>query len=243
MSTSTTFVLVPGGGGSPWVWSRLVPAIRRRGHEAVAVDLPGPDPLVDLHGYVDRVVAEVRATRESALGPVALVGLSLGGFSASAAALVEPVDHLVLVNAMVPRPGESPAQWWRTCGQSRERRANERAAGRDPERPFDPLEVFLHDAAPEVLAEAAEHERDEADAAFATPWPGTRWPQVPTSVVVADDDRLFPPSMQTRVAADRLGLPTHPVPGGHLCPLTRPVELADLLTRLVGPDGTLARTP
>ncbi len=216
------------------MWSRLVPVLRDRNHRAVVVDLPGPDPQVDLNGYVERVVARVRSQRESGTGPVVLVGLSLGGFSASAAALLEPVDHLVLVNAMVPRPGESPAQWWRACGQARERRANERAAGRDPERPFDPLDAFLHDAPPEVLAEAAEHDRDEADAAFATPWPGTHWPEVPTSVLVADDDRLFPPAMQERVAADRLGLSVHRVPGGHLCPLTRPTEVADVLLAAVG---------
>ena len=243
MSTTARFVLVPGGGGSPWVWSRLVPVLHDGGHRAVAVDLPGPDPQVDLHGYVERIVARVRAERESGTGPVVLVGLSLGGFGASAAALLEPVDHLVLVNAMVPRPGESPAQWWRACGQARERRANEQAAGRDPGRPFDPLEALFHDAAPEVLAEVAEHDRDEADAAFATPWPGTHWPEVRTSVVVADDDRLFPPTMQERVAADRLDLPVHRVPGGHLCPLTRPTELAGLLTRLVDPGGAPSRTP
>lgn len=216
------------------MWSRLVPALEQRGHRSTAVDLPGPDPKVDLHGYVDRVVDAVRSAREDGPGPVTLVGLSLGGFSASAAALIEPIDHLVLVNAMVPRPGESPAQWWRACGQGRERRANERAAGRDPARAFDPLEVFLHDASPEVLAEAAEHDRDEADAAFATPWPGERWPEVPTSVVVADDDRLFPPTMQERIAMDRLGLSAHRVPGGHLCPLTRPREVADALLAAIG---------
>ena len=29
------FVLVPGAGGSAWYWSRLVPELRARGHDAV----------------------------------------------------------------------------------------------------------------------------------------------------------------------------------------------------------------
>ena len=39
----TTFVLVPGAGGQAWYWHRLVPELQRRGHTAVAVDLPAAD--------------------------------------------------------------------------------------------------------------------------------------------------------------------------------------------------------
>lgn len=228
----TTFVLVPGAGGSPWCWSRLVPLLEADGARAVAVDLPGDDPAVDLQGYVDRVVDAVRAARASA-GPVVLVGQSFGGFSASAAALSEPVDALVLLNAMVPLPGESGRDWWRAVGQAAARRAAEEAAGRDPSRPFDPTEVFLHDVPEDVLAEAAEHERVQTDLAFGSPWPGERWPDVTTHVLVADDDRLFPPELQVRVARERLGLEVVPVPGGHLDALSRPVELAAALRALV----------
>ncbi len=226
-----TFVLVPGAGGSPWFWSRVVPLLEAAGHRAVAVDLPGEDPDVDLQGYVDRVVAAVRASRGR--GPMVLVGQSFGGFSASAAALVEPVDLLVLLNAMVPQPGESGVQWWRAVGQAAARREAESAAGRDASRPFDVLEVFFHDAPDDVLAEAAEHDRQQTDRAFGSPWPGGRWPDVPTHVLVADDDRLFPPTLQEQVARERLGLAATSVPGGHLNALTRPRELVDaLLARL-----------
>jgi pimeloyl-ACP methyl ester carboxylesterase len=222
-----TFVLVPGAGGSPWFWSRVVPLLEAAGHQAVAVDLPGDDPDVDLQGYVDRVVDAVRTARGD--GRVVLVGQSFGGFSASAAALVEPVDLLVLLNAMVPRPGESGAQWWRAVGQAAARRDAEAAAGRDPSRPFDVLEVFFHDAPEDVLAEAAEHDRQQTDLAFGSSWPGERWPDVPTHVLVADDDRLFPPTLQGQVARERLGLEATSVPGGHLNALTRPRELVDAL--------------
>ncbi len=228
------FVLVPGAGGSPWYWSRVVPRLESAGHVAVAVDLPGHDPVVDLDGYVAVVVDAVRQGLASGL-PVVLVGQSFGGFSASAAALVEPVDALVLLNAMVPLPGESGAGWWRAVGQAEARREAEAAAGRDARRPFDVLEVFLHDAPDDVLAEAADHEREQAELAFGSPWPGEGWPDVPTHVLVADDDRLFPPALQERVARDRLGLGTTRVPGGHLNALTRPDELVSALVDLVPP--------
>jgi len=39
----TSFVLIPGAGGSAWYWHRVVPLLRAAGHEAAAVDLPGDD--------------------------------------------------------------------------------------------------------------------------------------------------------------------------------------------------------
>lgn len=222
-----TFVLVPGAGGSPWQWSRLLPLLEAAGHEAVAVDLPGDDPTVDLQGYVDLVVAAV----ESAQAPVVLVGQSFGGFSASAAALRAPVARLVLLNAMIPAVGESGVSWWGTTGQAQARREAERAAGRSAQG-FDPLEVFFHDAPDDVLAEAPEHEREQTDLAFGSVWPGERWPDVPTTVLVAEDDRLFPPAWQATIAEQRLGLSAVSVPGGHVNALTRPVELAEALLAL-----------
>lgn len=236
-----TFVLVPGAGGSPWYWSRVVPLLEAMGHVAVPVDLPGEDPAVDLDGYVRLVVDAVRTSRRDDR-PVVLVGQSFGGFSASAAALEEQVDALVLLNAMVPSPGESGAAWWRAVGQAQARREAEAAAGRDPARPFDVLEVFLHDAPADVLAEAGDHERDQSDLAFRSAWPGATWPDVPTHVVVADDDRLFPPSLQERVARERLGLEATRVPGGHLNALTRPDELVSMLLDLV-PPAPRGRSP
>lgn len=232
MRGAAAFVLVPGAGGAPWYWSRVAPLLEAAGHRALPVDLPGEDPGVDLDGYVTIVVDAVREAGASGR-PVVLVGQSFGGFSASAAALVEPVDALALLNAMIPVPGESGAAWWRAVGQAGARREAEAAAGRDPGRPFDVLEAFLHDAPDDVLAEAADHEREQTDLAFGSPWPGERWPDVPTHVLVADDDRLFPPALQERVARERLGLGVRRVPGGHLNALTRPTELVGVLLDLV----------
>lgn len=222
----TTFVLVPGAGGAPWVWSRVVPLLEQAGDRAVAVDLPGDDETVDLEGYVRLVQDAVEAARPDR---VVLVGQSFGGFSAAAAACRAPVDALVLVNAMVPAPGESGADWWKAVGQREARREAEAAAGRDPAAGFDPLAVFFHDASPEVVREAATQDRDQSEAAFSAPWPEDGWPDVATTVLVADDDRLFPPALQARVARDRLGLDVVRVPGGHLNTVTRPRELTEVL--------------
>ncbi|MGJ9412272.1 alpha/beta fold hydrolase [Aeromicrobium sp. CF4.19] len=222
----TTFVLVPGGGGAAQVWDRLVPELERDGHRAVALDLRLDADIADLEPSIELVAQAVRAVE----GRTVLVGLSFGGFVAPAAALGERVDALVLLNAMIPSPGESARDWWSAVGQAEARRENERAAGRDPERPFDAHEVMLHDASPDIVHLA--EDRSPSDAMFDAPWPGARWPDVPTTVLVADDDRLFPPSLQERVARERLGADVMYVPGGHMAPLTRPKKLAEALLKV-----------
>jgi pimeloyl-ACP methyl ester carboxylesterase len=52
-STSpTTFALVPGAGGQAWYWHRVVAELERRGHTAVAVDLPTADDSAERDGRV-----------------------------------------------------------------------------------------------------------------------------------------------------------------------------------------------
>ena len=51
-----TFVLIPGAGGSAWIWSRVTPCLVEAGHEAIAVDLPGDDETAGLPRYTELVV-------------------------------------------------------------------------------------------------------------------------------------------------------------------------------------------
>ena len=39
----TTFVLIPGAGGSAWYWHLVEPELRQRGYEAISVALPAAD--------------------------------------------------------------------------------------------------------------------------------------------------------------------------------------------------------
>lgn len=62
-----------------------------------------------------------------------------------------------------------------------------------------------------------------------TPCPFDAWPNVPTHIIAAESDRLFPLGFMRRQAMDRLGLEVDIIPGGHLAALTQPNELAALL--------------
>src|ERR671936_1090744 len=72
-----TFALIHGGGGSGWDWHLVAPALRERGHDAVAVDLPSEDESAGWKEYTDTVVRAVGDRRG-----VVVVGHSFGGFTA-----------------------------------------------------------------------------------------------------------------------------------------------------------------
>lgn len=220
---SPTYVLVPGAGGMASYWHELSTQLTARGTASVAVALPGPDPDAGLPEYVDEIVRVAEP-----LDDIVLVGQSLGGFSASWAAERLKPRGLVLLNAMIPVPGETAGQWWEATGSTEARRVNDILAGRDPDAPFDPDVMFLHDVPHEVIAAMGEPQ-DESEAVFAAVWELEDWPDVPTRVVAATDDRLFPLSFQRDIARTRLGIEVEEVPGGHLCALSHPAELATLL--------------
>jgi pimeloyl-ACP methyl ester carboxylesterase len=215
----TTFVLIPGAGGAAWFWHRVVPLIERAGHQAIAVDLPAEDESAGLPQYADLVVSAA-AGRDD----VVLVGMSLGGFTVPMAAERLPGARCVLVNAMIPLPGETPGAWWSNTGWSEAMKAAAQAGGYGSE--FDENVHFLHDVPAEVLA-TGQAPRPEADVAFESVCVFSGWP--PVRAVAGADDRFFPAGFQQRLARDRLGVEADVLPGGHLIALSRPEPLASYL--------------
>jgi len=224
----TTFVLIPGAGGDTWFWHRLVAELERRGHSAIAVALPTDDDSAGLAVYADAVVAAARDR-----GPVVLVAQSMGGLTAPLTCARLPVELLVLLNAMIPLPGETGGDWWTATGQSAARAAHwdREAIDGDPD---DDAAMYFHDVPPEVTVAAGEQELKQSMRPFEDPWPLAAWPDVPTRVLTGRDDRLFPAQFQQRIAHERLGLVADEIPGGHLVALSRPVELADRLEDYLG---------
>jgi pimeloyl-ACP methyl ester carboxylesterase len=222
--TLSTFVLVPGAGGASWYWHRVAPELEERGHTAVTVDLPGPDENAGLPEYAEAIGTALDDHRDAVV-----VAQSLTGFSAPMACVHHSVGSLVLVNAMIPLPGETPGAWWDNTGAV-ESRIRAAAEGGYPDE-FDVETYFLHDVPSETAADGESQVREEAAIAFGQPCDITRWPDVPTRVLVGRDDRFFPLAFQRRIARERLDSAVEVVPGGHLVALSRPVELVDSLTR------------
>jgi pimeloyl-ACP methyl ester carboxylesterase len=210
-----TFVLVPGAGGAAWYWHLVVAELEKRGRQGIAVDLPAADDTAGLAEYTDAVVEAIGDRR-----PIVLVAQSFGGFTAPLVCKRVPVELLILLNAMVPRSGETGEEWWKAT------RWKEEVGEVDDE------EAFFHDVPEDVKAAALAEEPAQSWTPFQEPWPLDSWPDVPTRFVQGRDDRFFPLAFQQRVVRERLGIEVEEVPGGHLAALSRHVELVDALLRI-----------
>jgi pimeloyl-ACP methyl ester carboxylesterase len=219
----TTYVLIPGAGGEAWYWHLVVPRLQERGHDALAVSLPASDDSAGWAAYADAIVESI-GDRTG----VILVAQSLAGFSAPLVCERVPVELLVLLNAMIPRPGETGAEWWSNTRQSEAQHAHLAALGLSPEGADDDATVYFHDVPPQVRAEAVRRgEPAQSWTPMTQAWPLEAWPNVPTRVLIGRDDRLFPADFQRRIARERLAIAADEIEGGHLVALSRPAELVE----------------
>jgi pimeloyl-ACP methyl ester carboxylesterase len=225
-----TFALIHGGGDVGWYWHRVESELRRRGHDTVAPDLPCEDHSAGLGDYADSVIEAIGDRQH-----VVVVGQSYGGFTAPLVADRVQADALVLVTAMIPAPGEAPADWWDNTGHRQavdeQARQDGGLTGSD-----DPFVAYFHDVPRDLAEEAVSRARDtESATAYATPWPLPAWPDVPTKFVLCTEDRVFPARFMRRVVSERLGITPDEIAAGHCVALSRPRELAELLVGYLTP--------
>lgn len=223
-----TFALVPGADGAGWYWHLVAPRLREAGHTAVTFDLPSDDSS-DLDAFADATADAIRAAAGPA--PLVVVAQSLAGFCAPLVCERLAVDRLVLVNAMVPVPGETAGQWWDATGQPAARAAHAAGLGlTGADAGFDVRRDFFHDVPEELTRQAlAAEPGGPPSGVFAQPFPAAAWPDVPTRFLQGVDDRFFPLEFQRAVVRERLGLAIEELPGGHLLALSRPEALTAAL--------------
>jgi pimeloyl-ACP methyl ester carboxylesterase len=222
-----TYVLIHGASSDSWYWHRVVPELQRLGHDVVAPDLPSDDDAAGLVEYTDTVVAAI-GDRSGLI----LVAQSMAGFTAPLVCERMPIDLLVMVAAMVPRPNESPGEWWDNIGYTQARGENDAWLGLPADAEFDPLTIFFHDVPAEVTAEAVDRgERRQSDTPFLKAWPLAAWPDVPTQFLLCHQDRFFPAAFMRRVVRERLGITPDEMESGHLPALAHPTDLVRRLER------------
>jgi len=223
--TMATYALIPGGGGDPWEWHRLVPELEARGQAAVAVRLPSEDDEAGWSEYADTVIEAIRGHDE-----VIVVAESLGGFTAPLVCARRPVRLLVLLNAMIPRPGDTGNVWWANTGSGPAQRDYLASIGLQPGDAADDALVYYHDLPADLAAEAQTRAwQGQSMTPMEQAWPLSAWPDVPTRVLAGRGDRIFPLEFQRRVARERLGLEVDELDGGHMVALSKPSQLADRL--------------
>jgi pimeloyl-ACP methyl ester carboxylesterase len=213
---AATFVPVHAAGDGAWSWHLVEAELRARGHDVVAIDLPG-DESVSLWDYADAIVRAV-GNRPN----LVLVAHSFGGFTAPLVCTRRPVDALVFVTAMIPTPGEAPADWWANTGHT--------AARQQLGLEGDDTWTYYHDVPPDLAAEALQRSRAHpSERAYREPWPLAAWPDVATRFLLCRQDRLFPAAWMRALVRERLGITPDEIDCGHLPALARPHELAGRL--------------
>jgi hypothetical protein len=220
-----TFGLVHGAWHGAWCWELLVPELERRGHSAVAMDLPCEDRGATFFDYAQSVVAALGDASD-----VVLVGHSLAAITIPLVALSRPVRLLVFLCALVPnRTGEA---------------ALEGAPETNPDAAFDALERYpdgshawpsveaatttlYQDCRPELAAGAFSRLRRQQTALWDGGGPLERWPDVAVASIHGQDDRAVSPEWSRWTARNRLGVESLELPGGHSPMLARPAALAE----------------
>ena len=216
-----TFVLIHDAADTAWYWHLVEPELRERGHDVVVMNLPCDDDSAGLAQYADAVVNAIGDARD-----LVVVAQSFGGFTAPLVCERVAVDLMVLVAAMIPSRGESPNDYWdNTAGPGMstgvpEGRVDEDAAT---------IATFMHDAAPDLAAEALRRVRHQSDTPGEKSWPLPAWPDIPTKFLLCRDDRMFPADWLRQVVEDRLGIAPGEIGGSHCVALIRPKELVNRL--------------
>jgi pimeloyl-ACP methyl ester carboxylesterase len=224
-----TFVLIHGAADTAWYWHLVEPELRERGHDVVTMDLPCDDDSAGLAEYAETVVDAIGDHRD-----LVLVAQSFGGFTAPLVCERVPVDLMVLVAAMIPLPGEAPADYWTNTGWKPAKLDHvEQPEGTNRE-DAETIATFMHDVAPDLAAEALTTVRDQSETPGRKPWPREAWPDVPTRFLLCRDDRFFPADWMRRVVKERLGITPDEIDGSHCVALSRPKELADRLVAYLG---------
>ena len=226
----TTFVLVHGAWHGGWCWERLIPELERRGHDAVAIDLPCDDPDAGCAAYAEAVVAQTRGAGDD----LVVVGHSLGGLTIPLVAAERPVRKLVFLCALLPVPGLSlvdqlrrePEMFVPGFDQGVARDELGRSYWRDSE---DAIELLFGDCPRQLASWAVERLRPQGRAPSLEPCPLAAWPAVDSASLLAVGDAAISPKWSRAAAPARLGSAAVELPGGHSPFLSRPGELADAL--------------
>ena len=209
----TTFAFIHGAGDVGWYWHLVEAALRHRGHDTVAPDLPVEDDTAGLGRYADVVIDAIGDRRD-----VVVVAQSFGGYVAPLVADRIGASLIVLVAAMVPQAGETAEEMFRNTGWEPAQLDDDSTTA-----------VFYHDVPPELAEQAIAHERRQSETPGSEPWPLAAWPDIPTRAIIGREDRIFPADWLRTVFGDRLGIAPDEMDSGHCPALSRPQELADLL--------------
>lgn len=226
------FCLVNGSTQNPLCWKLLVPELEKHGHQTITPSLPVDEPAASGTRYAE-VIAQAL---EDASDDVVLVGHSASGMFIPLVPSLRPIRRLVYLAALIPKPGASirdqlttnpdmlNPEWVATCRAGNDPSTNDEVA----------IKFLFHDCEPEAInLGLATRMRMYAERAMTEVFPLEALPEVPSSYIVCSDDRTISPDWSRCTARERLGREAVELPGGHCPYLSRPLQLADVLIKML----------
>ncbi|MBX6313503.1 MAG: alpha/beta hydrolase [Isosphaeraceae bacterium] len=221
-----TLGLVHGGGLGAWCWEMLLPELEKRGLHAATVDLPFEDQSAGAARFAEAVLDAFAGIED-----LVLVGHSFAGLITPLVAARRPVQRLIFIHSLLPRPGLSVAD---QLAAEPDLFNPDMLATQGPwwEEEAIATRFLFHDCPAEVAHRAFARLRPmESQLAMTEVTPLEAWPGVPCAYILCTDDRTATPAWARRAARERLGVDPIEIPGGH-CPfLSRPRQLAEVLER------------
>jgi pimeloyl-ACP methyl ester carboxylesterase len=226
-SSLPTVVLVHGAFADASGWSGVIRELQSAGIEVQAP----PVPLRGVAFDADTVGAHVGAID----GPVVMVGHSYGGaVMTQASAALDNVVGLIYIAAFSLDVGESvgavqePFAAPLLAVNARATPYDARGAAGGPDLSIDPSsfrETFCADLPADVAAVMAVSQRPVAAATLLEPCTAAGWKTIPSSYLVAEQDRAINPDVE-RFMGKRMGGRVESINASHVAFISRPVEIA-----------------
>lgn len=238
-----TFVLVHGAFHAAWIWCKVKPLLEAAGHVVYAPDLPGHGTRYNpaardfsIESYAEDICTVLDGIGE----PVILVGHSLGGAVISRTAEKRPdkVRRLVFVAAFMLRGGQCVRDHSAAAADSplytNLRWTDDRRFATLPGDKFG--EAFCHDAEPKdaalggllSLPEPMEPPLEKV------PLSDENYGAIPKTYVKCMLDRALDPALQQKMIDATACDVVHKLEAAHDPMLSRPRELAAILTMATG---------
>jgi pimeloyl-ACP methyl ester carboxylesterase len=236
-----TFVLVHGTGCGGWIWKKISPLLRARGHEVYTPTLTGVGDrahLLDCGVNLLTHITDITCLIEyEDLTDVVLVGHSYAGMviTGVAAKMPERLSQVVYLDAYLPDDGQSEADLW--PADMRAEILGDIAAGKGVRQP--PSLAFLGITDPEIGDWVKARMTPHPLATYNQPAPlgnskSDALPHIYLHCTAGPTTALFT-TFATKAKAK--GWKVYELPTGHVAMLTLPHDLATILLNLVGSDS------
>lgn len=220
------FCLVHGSTQNGACWDLLIPRLEQRGHGVVRMNLPTNEPEASATRYAEVIAASIPLNCDDAI----VVAHSASGLFLPLVPQRRLVRRLVFLAAVIPQIGKS----LRDQVNDDKNMFNPEWLGKDPTKDDELARKFLfHDCSPETTSWAlSTMSLMFARQAILEVCPLSTWPAVSSSYILCLDDKAIQPEWSRRAARERLKVDSIELPGGHCPYVSRPSELADVLSAL-----------